>query len=272
MVAKTTNFTRAAETLNISQSALSQRIAKLEEEIETTLFIRDRSSVRLTESGERVLRFCQITDLAESELLSKLRGSKDELAGILKIAGFSSINRSIVIPALKNIMIKNQRLSLQLMTRELNELPKLLKNAEVDYILTDKKSDLSEVENIILGYEEYVQVRSKKFPDSEIFLDHDENDRTTKAYFSQNKLSFKPKIIRYLDDVYGLIDGVKNGYGNAVLPLQLVKNEKDIEIIDLKRVLKVVVYLQFYIQPYYRNMHSHFLTEIQSYFKQHLRQ
>ena len=68
VVAKTLHFTKAANLLHVTQSALSQRIAKLEEELETTLFIRDRNSIRLTESGQQVLRFCQINETAEDEL------------------------------------------------------------------------------------------------------------------------------------------------------------------------------------------------------------
>ena len=78
--------------------------------------------------------------------------------------------------------------------------------------------------------------------------------------------------MRYLDDVYGLIDGVKNGYGQAILPVHLIDGEKDLEIVDPKRTLRVSVYLQFYTQPYYRRVHSYFLSEIESYFRQNLRQ
>lgn len=271
-VAKFANFTRAAETLNVTQSALSQRIAKLEDELETTLFIRNKNAIRLTDAGELVLRFCQLNDSSESDLLSRLKNSKDDLAGVVRVAGFSSVNRSLVIPSLRNIMGKNPRLSIQLLTREVRELEGLLKSSEADYIITDRKSESTEVENLFLGFEENVLVKSKRLNVSDIFLDHDEDDSTTMNYFSQNKLSYRPKNIRYLDDVYGLIDGVKCGYGNAVLPLHLIEDEKDLEILEPKRSLKVSVYLQFYKQPYYRRMHSYLIEDIQLHFQRNLRQ
>ena len=47
-VADTLNFSRAAETLLISQSALSKQIADLERELGMVLLQRDKRSVRLT--------------------------------------------------------------------------------------------------------------------------------------------------------------------------------------------------------------------------------
>jgi DNA-binding transcriptional LysR family regulator len=271
-IAKALNFTRAAEHMHVTQSALSQRIAKLEEELETTLFIRDRSALRLTEAGEQLLRFCQFNYHAESELLARLKNTKDELAGSLRIGGFSSVNRSLVIPAIKKMMRENPKLSLNLITKELRELPQILKNAEVDYILTNKASDAEEVESILLGIEENVLVRSRKGGPSDIYLDHDETDPTTKAYYALNKIKFKPETMRYLDDVYGLLDGVRNGVGKAVLPLHLIKDDRDFEIIHPHIKLNVPVYLKFYKQPFYRRTHSIFVDSIRAFFKEHLRQ
>ena len=54
-VARTQHFSRAAEGLFITQSALSQRVKQLEDFLGVTLFIRDREGARLTEKGERLL-------------------------------------------------------------------------------------------------------------------------------------------------------------------------------------------------------------------------
>ncbi|MGN0234450.1 MAG: LysR family transcriptional regulator, partial [Bacteroidaceae bacterium] len=50
-----TNFSRAAETLYISQPALSYQIAELERELGTELFVRDRRKVSLTPEGAALL-------------------------------------------------------------------------------------------------------------------------------------------------------------------------------------------------------------------------
>jgi DNA-binding transcriptional LysR family regulator len=270
-VAQTLNFTKAASRLNVTQSALSQRVSKLEVDLETTLFIRDRSAVKLTEAGYRLLRYCEHLSSAEAELLTNLKGSKGELGGAIRIGGFSSVNRSLVIPALRAIMATNTRLSIKLVTKEIADLDALLKRSEVDYILTDRDSTTDDVESILLGFEQNVLVGSKKIRTKDVYIDHDENDQTTKVYFKQSRLPFKPRSIRYLDDVYGLIDGVKNGYGQAILQKHLVEKDDELVIINGGKILKTPVYLQFFRQPFYRNGHDHIVDALSAHFAAHLK-
>lgn len=54
-VAHLLNFSRAAESLHISQSTLSQQIAELESELGGPLFLRNKRSVRITDAGMALL-------------------------------------------------------------------------------------------------------------------------------------------------------------------------------------------------------------------------
>lgn len=74
------NITRAAEMLHITQPTLSRQLMELEEQIGTTLFIRGKRHITLTEEGilfER--RAKEITDLVEKT--ENEFGEKRELAG-----------------------------------------------------------------------------------------------------------------------------------------------------------------------------------------------
>ena len=55
-VAEQQSFTRAAEKLRVAQSAISQQIKTLEEELEVTLLSRTKRSVKLTAAGHAFLR------------------------------------------------------------------------------------------------------------------------------------------------------------------------------------------------------------------------
>lgn len=58
-LAKTLNFTRAAETCNVSQPALTRAIQQLEHELGGVLFHRERGNTHLSELGRMMLPFLQ---------------------------------------------------------------------------------------------------------------------------------------------------------------------------------------------------------------------
>lgn len=65
-VARSRNFSRAAERVHITQPALSQQIRKLEEELCTPLFERHRQGVSLTPAGMAFYAYAlAITDQTE---------------------------------------------------------------------------------------------------------------------------------------------------------------------------------------------------------------
>lgn len=53
------NFTKAADSLHVSQPSLSQQIAKLEQELGTALFIRSNRSIALTAAGQDFVAYAE---------------------------------------------------------------------------------------------------------------------------------------------------------------------------------------------------------------------
>lgn len=85
------SFTKAAEVLNYSQSGISRMINDLEKEWNITLLERNRSGVRLTSDGSRLLPYA----MSLCEEYEKLQMQIDNLhgvqSGIIRIASFSSV-------------------------------------------------------------------------------------------------------------------------------------------------------------------------------------
>jgi DNA-binding transcriptional LysR family regulator len=79
-VARHRHFTRAAEELHVSQSALSHQIRRLETELGTELFERTSRRVVATEAGEAVAARARAV-LSEIE---GVRGELDELRGLVR--------------------------------------------------------------------------------------------------------------------------------------------------------------------------------------------
>lgn len=85
------SFTKAAESMNYSQSGISKMVAELEKEWSLTLLERDRGGIRLTADGQKLLPLAKKV----LEEYSRLQTTVDELnglnAGIIRIGTFSSV-------------------------------------------------------------------------------------------------------------------------------------------------------------------------------------
>lgn len=251
-------FSKAAQRLHITQSALSQRVAALESQLEQSLLVRDRAGVRLTEAGERLLRYCQAREALESEALSALQaGEGAAMAGTVRVAGFSSVVRSVLMPCLAPLLRDHPRIRLEMFSREVTELPQLLLRGEAEYVVLDKIWERAGVEHLELGRESNVLVESSRYKSRHHFLlDHDADDSTSEKYFRGQKPSIPLPMRCYLDDVYGILDGVEMGLGRAVVSKHLIKKEMQIRIVRDLPAMKNPVVLHYLTQPYYTRTHQ----------------
>jgi LysR family transcriptional regulator for metE and metH len=82
-IAESSNMTRAAEKLCITQSALSQQLKDIESKLEIALFFRTRKKMILTEVGKQLLdtavEVLEAVDRAERKISRKMKGEKGEL-------------------------------------------------------------------------------------------------------------------------------------------------------------------------------------------------
>ena len=103
-VAREGSFTRAAATLGVTQSALSQAIRGLEERLRIRLLTRTTRSVAPTAAGERLAnaighRFDEIE--AELDALTELR---DKPAGTVRITCGDNVLRTVLLPKLMPLL------------------------------------------------------------------------------------------------------------------------------------------------------------------------
>ena len=149
--AKLRSFSKAAEALFITQSALSQRISHLEKDLEVTLFIRDPSGPLLTSAGEALLRHCQIARSLEEEVLSQMKSGNQDYSGVIRIAGFSSVLRSVIIPSLAIFLRSHPKVHCEFRSYEVSELFDVLRNAEADFVIADESWKRKGIAEHVLG-------------------------------------------------------------------------------------------------------------------------
>ena len=252
--ARSLNFSQAAKELHITQSALSQRIKGLEEELDLTLFVRLPRGVQLTEAGNRLLRYCQARFSMEEELLEELTGgaTRSGLGGVVRIGGYSSIVRSVLMPALAELLRQNRNVQVHFQNGEMRELPELLLTGNVDFIVTDTPVHRADIETVQLGQEECVMADSTIHPVSEpIYLDHDPGDPTTAKFFSLQSGTLPEYRRSFMDEIYAITDAVALGLGKAVISRHLIVHDSRLRIETGYRSMFVPVLLHYHKQPFY---------------------
>ena len=262
--AKLRSFSRAATALSVTPSALSQRISNLEAELETTLFIRDPSGPLLTSTGEQLLRYCQVMDSLEQEVLSDLKSSIGKLAGSIRVAAFSSVLRSVIIPSLAGFLRANPMVHCEFQSDEMTQLPSVLKTAEADFVILDYPLKKSGILEHVLGKEEYVVIESAKFDSPEdLYLDHGPDDNATELFFREQPRA--PVKIRrsFMGDVYGIIDGVERGLGRAVMSRHLAEGNPRLKMLKGYRSYHRTVTLHYFEQPYYSRLHQEVVRQLE---------
>src|SRR5947209_5102525 len=80
------NFTRAAEKAAMTQSGVSQQIAKLETQLGTTLFTRINKRVTLTRSGQLLLQYIETQQNELDRLLEQVASETRTLSGKIHYA------------------------------------------------------------------------------------------------------------------------------------------------------------------------------------------
>lgn len=100
-VAQAQSFTRAAEIINITQSAVSRQIRSVEDQLKCTLFVRTKSGLILTQEGQTLLNCVQVMYSSAERARTLIQDSEKEPQGLIKIAattGFFTGYFASVIP------------------------------------------------------------------------------------------------------------------------------------------------------------------------------
>ncbi|WP_337057936.1 LysR substrate-binding domain-containing protein [Pseudomonas sp. USHLN015] len=117
-VARRASFRQAAVDLDISTTALSHTIAKLEASLETRLFNRTTRSVSLTEAGEMFLEQVgpALQDVRSG--LDAVRSHNAGPAGVLRINAFASAARAVLLPLVLEFLQRHPQVHVDLVTEE----------------------------------------------------------------------------------------------------------------------------------------------------------
>jgi len=131
-VARTLNFTRAAEECHVAQPSLTRAIRQLEGEFGGDLFRRERPQAQLTELGQRMLpllKQCYEAALSARSLASAIK--KGEV-GSLRLVVSHTIEPSLVTPHVVELSKLFHGLEVKLLRGNGEAVLELLKKGEVE--------------------------------------------------------------------------------------------------------------------------------------------
>ncbi|MEO1207690.1 MAG: LysR family transcriptional regulator [Pseudomonadota bacterium] len=106
-VAHDGNLTRTAERLNLSQSALSTQIRKLEEQLGHSLFDRRGRQLELTEAGRIVLDHADAIFATGDELVGTLTERQTDKRQHLRVGALATLSRNFQFTFLKQVLTRD---------------------------------------------------------------------------------------------------------------------------------------------------------------------
>lgn len=233
-VMETGSFTKAAEELGYTQSAVSQMIRSLEEELASTLISRSRKGIKLTSDGEELMPF--ITKVANShwELTEKSREMQGLESGNIRIGTFTSVSSNWLPSLMKEFKQLYPNVHFHLQQGEYTSIVKYIKEGTVDFGFVNP--DAAEaLETVTLKQDKMLAVLPEKHQlasqttitlaelADEPFILLDQGD-LSEPFESFKANGLHPNIEYRVIDDYTILSMVENGLGISILS-ELVLNK-----------------------------------------------
>ena len=183
-VAKLLSFTKAAETLHMTQPAVTFQVRQLEDHFNTRLFDRTHNKILLTDAGQKVYFYAEKIFELNSEMEHSLRALSEDTSGTLSIGGSTTIAQYTFPTLLKGFREKYPDLSIRIC------------EANTDGIVAKVESsmiDLGIVEAPVLNQDLDVEVFRA---DELVLITHPEHDLAKKKFVKPSDLKDLPFITR----------------------------------------------------------------------------
>lgn len=155
-VAKTKNFTRAAEILNITQPGVFQQIKYLESHYGVRFIKKEGRTLNLTEEGEFFLQYAREIVNISAEMERNLRDGAPNMKRH-KIAATMTIGEYIIPPILGAYKKKNPNINISLSVKNTNIILKSIIDREIELALIEGPFDK-------------IKFKYKKFKDDQLVL------------------------------------------------------------------------------------------------------
>lgn len=237
-VAKEGHLTRAAQRLNVSQSALSTQIRQLEEQLGLPLFERDNRRLALTEAGRMALAYAETIFATGQELVSVLRGERPRERSVLRVGSVSTLSRNFQENLLRPLFARKD-VELVLQSGSLDELVTRLSVHSLDLVLSNRRvsgdtqrplrSRRIARQPVSLVGPRLRRGRAFRFPEDiagvPLLLPGRESDIRTSFDVLCDQLDVRYEVLAEVDDMAMLRLLARDSGGVALVPTVVVQDE-----------------------------------------------
>jgi LysR family transcriptional regulator (chromosome initiation inhibitor) len=243
-VAKLGTAHAAAKDLHLTQTAITKRIQLLETELSTTLFLRSRRGMTLTESGKALMQLCKASRELEGQFIAQLQGEKRQAVS-LTIAGPTSAISTRISQQCEGLYSKYSYLQLHLQSDDHSDLIEKLRRGEADFAVVPPGEVPNEMDSKLIKPDRYLLVASprwaerrlKNILETERVIDFYSSDKTTERYlrsFGLHDLVRQPRL--FVNENEALLRFFKAGIGFGTLTESVARPHLDSgELITLNR-------------------------------------
>ncbi len=138
-VAEQNSFTKAAQRLGYTQAAISFQIKQLEQDLGVVLFERINHSIKLTTKGEEMLKYAHKILNMSSTMKEVAQSKQNDLRGNVTVAMSDSLCRWLLWDNYAEFHKNYPQISLKIISGSTDEMFRLAKQNEVDFIFTLEK-------------------------------------------------------------------------------------------------------------------------------------
>jgi DNA-binding transcriptional LysR family regulator len=225
---ETGSFTKAAEELGYTQSAISQMVHSLEEELSTILILRSRTGITLTPDGEEFLPYIKKICNSHRELKEKMKEMEGLESGHIRIGVFSSVSCHWLPGLMKDFKLQYPAVHFELHQGDYTEISTWIKEGSVDFGFVNPKAvsnltttPLKDDEMFAVlpkghGLAEQNEVTLKELL-NEPYILLDEGDISEPLTIFQLN-NFEPNIQYRVHDDYTIMSMIEQGLGISILP------------------------------------------------------
>lgn len=226
----------AAQDLHLTQTGVTQRIRAIEKELGTTLFLRSRKGMKLTQEGEALFRYCKGAEDLEGETLSQILGAAIDRPIYITVVGPTSVMTARIADQCASLYSEWPSLYLNFVISDSVDRFNMIRSGQASLAIVPPEQVPNEMDSKRLKPDRYLLVGSPKWKgrrltdllENERVIDFNESDQTTLNYLKKFDLVSqlkKPRI--FVNNNEAIIKYFSRGIGFGTLTQEIAKPHLD---------------------------------------------